>query len=124
MDEGLSIAVLVSLVVVTAILGFWRLFESRWAIRDRLGYGVRATEKNTGIFRADPQWRASASQTRLLGWLTTLTEQAGYDNARTSAVLLLTGTCALVGVTVGWSLTGRIVMGVLSALIVGSLPYF
>lgn len=129
MDKLLSIAVLASLVVVATILGFWRLSESKRAIRDRLGYRVRATEKNAGIFRAGPQkttsrWWALASQTGLLRWLTTLTEQAGYDNARTSVVLFLTGTCALVGATAGWYLTGGIVMGVLSALIVGSLPYF
>lgn len=119
MDWGLAIAALAFLATVTTILGSWRRAEARRTIRDRLGYHARATETDVGIFRtdpreADPRWR----------WLTTLTEQAGYDNARASVVLLLVGTCALVGGAAAAYRTGGIVVGVLSGLITGSLPYF
>lgn len=119
MDWGLAIAVFVSLATVTTILGFWRLSEARRRIQDRLGYRPRATETDAGIFRADP--REGDSRWRRL---TTLTEQAGYDNARASVVLLLTGTCAFVGAAAASYHTGGIVVGVLSGLIAGSLPYF
>jgi tight adherence protein B len=107
------------LATVTTILGYWRRSELRRTIRDRLGHHVRATEAEGGIFRADPRegdprWR----------WLTTLIEQAGYDNAQASVVLLLMGSCALVGGAAAAYRTGGIVAGVLSGLIAGSLPYF
>ena len=119
MNWGLAIAVVAALAVVATILGFWRLSEVRRRIRDRLGYRARVTEADAGIFRAAPQgsewgWK----------WIATLTEQAGYDNARTSAIILLMATCALVGGVAAWRHTGGIVPGVLSGLIAGSLPYF
>ena len=119
MDWGLAIAFLTFLAAVMTIVGYWRLSETRRTIRDRLGHRVRATETDVGIFRADP--REAHSRWR---WLTTLAEQAGYDNARASVILLLTGTCALVGAAAAWYHTGGIVVAGLSALIAGSLPYF
>jgi len=119
MNWGLAIAILAALTVVMIIVGFWRLYEIRRTIRGRLGYGARATEADAGIFRAAPQGAESRWR-----WIATLTEQAGYDNARTSAIILLMATCALVGGVAAWRHTGGIVPGVLSGLIAGSLPYF
>ncbi len=119
MNWGLAIALLAALVVVTTIVGFWYLSETRRRIRDRLGYRARVTEADTGIFRAAP--RGAESRWR---WIATLTEQAGYDNARPSLVLLLTVGCAILGGVAAWRHTGGIVPGVLSGLIAGSLPYF
>ena len=78
MNWGLAIAVLAALAVVTTFVGFWHLSETRRRIRERLGYRGRATEADAGIFRAAPQGADSR-------WnrIATLTEQAGYDNART-----------------------------------------
>ena len=119
MNWGLAIALLAALVVVATIVGFWQLSETRRRIRDRLGYRARVTGADAGIFRAAPQgsewgWK----------WIATLTEQAGYDDARTSAILLLMAACAIVGGVAAWRHTGWIVPGILSGLIAGSLPYF
>jgi tight adherence protein B len=119
MNWGLAIAVLTALAVVTTILAFWLRSETRRGMRERLGERACATGADAGIFRADP--REGDSTWR---WLTTLTEQAGYDNARASVLLLLTGTCAIVAGIAAWRHTGGIVVGVLSGLIAGSLPYF
>jgi hypothetical protein len=77
------------------------------------------TDADAGIFRAASQ--GAESQWK---WLDTLTEQAGYDDARTSVILLLMATCAIVGGAAAWRHTGGIVPGILSGLIAGSLPYF
>src|SRR5919106_1617698 len=117
MNWGLAIGILAALVTVTTIVAFWHLSETRRKVRDRLGYRARVTEADAGIFRtapADSRWK----------WIATLTDQAGYDNARTSVVLLLMATCAIVGGSAAWRHTGGIVPGVLSGLIAGSLPYF
>ena len=55
--------------------------------------------------------------------MATLTEQAGYDNARASVFLLLTATCAIIVGLAAWRHTGGIVPGVLCGLIGGSAPY-
>jgi tight adherence protein B len=119
MNWGLAIAVSAALAVVTTFLGFWHLSETRRRIRDRLGYRARVTEADAGIFRAAPEGADSR-----WNWVATLTEQAGYDNARTSVILVLMTTCGIVGGIAAWRHTGGIVPGVLSGLIVGSLPYF
>ncbi len=122
---GLAIAALAALAVVTTIVAVWRLSEIKRTIRHRLDFQRRATKAGAGVSRAeDSIWRALASKNWLERWLTTLTEQAGYDNARTSVVLLLTGTSASVGGAAAWYFTGRIVVGVLSASIAASFPYF
>lgn len=121
---GLAIAALAASAVVITILASWRLFETRRTIGDRLRYRGRSTETGTGVSgETDSIWKALASQNRLEKWVITLTEQAGYDNARTSIVLLLTVGCALVGAVAGWHRTGGIVGGILSGLITGSFPY-
>lgn len=119
MNWGLAIAVLAALAVVATILGFWRLSEARRRIRDRLRDRARVTEADAGIFRAAPQGAEARWK-----WIATLTEQAGYDDARTSVILLLMAACAIVGGAAAWRHTGGIVPGVLSGLIAGSLPYF
>ena len=119
MNWGLAIALLAALAVVATILGFWRLSEVRRRIRDRLGHRARASEADAGIFRAAPQGAESRWR-----WIATLTEQAGYDDARTSVILLLMATCAIVGGGVAWRHTGWIVPGVMSGSVAGSLPYF
>jgi tight adherence protein B len=118
MDGGLAIAVLAALAVVITIIGFWRLFEIKRQIQNRLDYRTNTTEAGGGIFRKDD--RAAGSMFR---WITNLTEQAGYDNARASVILLLTGACAVIATVAAWRHTGGIVAGVLSGLIAGSLPY-
>ena len=122
---GLAIAALAALAVVTTIVGVWRLSEIKRTIRHRLDSQGRATKTGAGVSRAgDSIWRVLASKNWLERWLTTLTTQAGYDNARASVVLLLTGTSASVGAAAAWYFTGRIVVGILSASIAASLPYF
>ena len=117
MNWGMAIAVLAAMAVITTILGIWRLSETRRTIRDRLGYRASSSETDTGIFRTN----LGETGTR---WLTSLLMQAGYDNARPSAIFLLIVACAFVGGAAAWHHTGGIVVGVLSGLIAGSLPYF
>jgi tight adherence protein B len=119
MNWALAIAILAALLVVAIILGFWQLSESRRRIQERLGHRALATNVNAGIFRADrqagnPPWQ----------WVATLTEQAGYDNARVNVIILLSATCAVVAGIAAWRHTGGVVPGVLSGLIGGTLPYF
>ena len=82
MNWGMAIAVLAAMAVITTILGIWRLSETRRTIRDRLGYRARSSETDAGIFRTN----LGETGTR---WLTTLLMQAGYDNARPSAIFLV-----------------------------------
>lgn len=115
----LAIAILTALTVVVTILGLWRLSETRRRIQGRLGYRARAAEANTGIFRADPQDADSRWK-----WPAALCEQAGYDNARASLVIVLTITCAIVAGVAAWRHTIGVVPAVISGLVAGSLPYF
>jgi tight adherence protein B len=119
MNWGLPVAVLAAVAIVAVIVGFWYLSETRRRVRERLTYSARVTEADAGIFRAAPQGADSP-----WNWLATLTEQAGYDNARTSVILLLMATCALLGGAAAWRHTAGIVPAVLSGVAAGSLPYF
>ena len=118
MNWELAIAVMAALAVVATIMGFWRLSEAKRRIRDRLGHGAHATDADAGIFRANTQHASSPWK-----WMTTLTEQAGYDNARASVILLLTAACAVVGGLAAWRHTGGILPGVFSGLVGGFVPY-
>jgi len=118
MNWGLAIAILAALTAIATTLAFGRLYETRRRVRDRLGHAARATGADIGIFRANPQEADSRWK-----WMATLTEQAGYDNARASVILLLTAACAIIVGLAAWRHTGGIVPGVLCGLIGGSAPY-
>jgi len=117
MNWGLPVAVLAAVAIVVVIVGFWYLAETRRRIRDRLTYSSRVTEADAGIFRAAPQADS------LWNWLATLAEQAGYDNTRSSTILLLMAACALVVGIGAWRHTGGMVLAILSGLVAGSFPY-
>lgn len=119
MNWALAIAVLTALAVVTTVLAFWSRSETRRWIRERLKYRPRATGADAGIFRDDPRQGGS-----IWKWVTTLTEQAGYDSSQAKVVLLLTATCAILGAVAGWRHSGGTVPAVLFGLIGSSLPYF
>ena len=119
MNSGLAISIVAALIVTGTILALGRLFETRRKIRERLKERPRATATDVGIFRANLQEAASRWKS-----LATLTEQAGYDNARVSVILLLMLACGLVLGLAAGNRTGGFVPGILSGLVGGSLPYF
>jgi tight adherence protein B len=118
MSWELLVALLAAATVIAAILAFWRLLETRRTMRERLGYRARESNADTGIFRADREEANSR-----LKWVTNLTEQAGYDNARANVFLLLMVACAILVGFATWRHTGWIVPGLVSGLIGGALPY-
>jgi tight adherence protein B len=118
MNWGLPVAVLAAVAIGAVIVGFWYLSETRRRVRERLTYSARVTEADAGIFRAAPQGADSP-----WSWVATLAEQAGYDNARTGVIFLLTVGCALIAGIAAWRHTGGMVLGILSGLVAASLPY-
>jgi tight adherence protein B len=118
MNWGLPVAVLAAVAIVAVIVGFWYLSETRRRVRERLTYSARVTEADAGIFRAAPQGADSP-----WSWVATLAEQAGYDNARTGVIFLLTVGCALIAGIAAWRHTGGMVLGILSGLVGASFPY-
>jgi tight adherence protein B len=118
MNWGLPIAVLAAVAMVAVIVGFWYLSETRRRIRERLTYRARVTEADAGIFRAASQGADSP-----WSWVATLAEQAGYDNARVSLILILTIASALIAGIAAWRHTGGMVPGILSGLVASSFPY-
>jgi tight adherence protein B len=119
MSWEIAIAAVATLAVVTTIVGFWRMFETRRRIRERLRYRAHASDGDAGIFRADAQ-----QADRRWKWLSTLIEQAGYDNTRTSVILLLMAACGVVAGAAASRHTGGVVATVLSAIFAASIPYF
>jgi tight adherence protein B len=129
MNWAAASAVIAFMVVITVIAGLWWLSTTSRRVRDRLTYDVRHLPDDQGIIREDVGAAESrlgtlASQTPLWGRLTTLVEQAGYEASQANEVLLWLGTFALVGGIAAWFRMGGIVWGMLSAPVVGSLPYF
>lgn len=120
MDVVVAIAGLASLTVVILIMGLWWVSATNRRIRDRLQYEA-APQVDTRILRVDP-WEGDSAWRVLVSPLAALTEQAGYDTARTTNVLLLMGFFALAGGVGAWFRLGGIVWGVLVAIVTGSLP--
>jgi len=117
-----AIAGLAFLVVVTLIVGFWWFAETGRMIRQRLGTRFWIHPKaDPGIARADPR-EVDSTWARLRSPLIALAEQAGLDMRDRSRILVLMGTCAVVGGGAGWLRTGQPVWGVVAALVAGSLP--
>ena len=119
MDWVLAAAITAALTTITTTLAFWRLAETRRAVRQRLGRGARADNRVVGIFRADPDAVNSPGN-----WVATLTEQAGLESARARVLLLLMVTLTIVVGMAAWAHTGGILTAGLSGMVGGSLPYF
>jgi tight adherence protein B len=119
MTWQLAIAAVTALLAAATVVAWWQFSSRRRTLRGRLENGAGMAQGDAGIFRAAPQ----ALNSRW-GWLSTLTDQAGYDNARASVILLATAGCAIVGGIAAWRHTGGMLTGLVSAVAAGSLPYF
>jgi len=120
----LAIAGLVFLFVVILVAGAWWVSQSNRNVRARLS---RATPlASTQILKpetekGDRSIDALLRRTGLPDRLASLAAQAGYKTAASDLTLIVVA-CAAVGGAGGWLRTGVFVWGILTALILGSVP--
>jgi len=120
----LAIAGLVFLFVVILVAGAWWVSQSNRNVRARLS---RATPlASTQILKPETEKGdrgidALLRRTGLPDRLASLAAQAGYKTAASDLTLIVVA-CAAVGSAGGWLRTGVFVWGILTALILGSVP--
>jgi tight adherence protein B len=120
----LAIAALVFLCVVILVVGFWWVAQTNRSVRARLSrphWGDPTQILKLEFEKADGGIAALLGRTGLPDRLAVLAAQAGYKTATTDLILVVLA-CAAVGGAGGWLRTGVFAWGILTALILGSVP--
>jgi tight adherence protein B len=123
----MTIAVVAALVFVgifATIVGFWWVRTAGERVRQRLAHPVTASMAEHQLLRKEhvpSLLERLVRRSDLVAQLSTLSAQAG-SNQSTTDVLLVIGTCGLVGATLGWWRIGNLGGALLAGLLTGAMP--
>ena len=119
------VAALVFIGIFATIVGFWWVRTAGERVRQRLAHPMTATTTEHQLLRKDHAEPSALERlvrrSDLVAQLSTLSVQAG-SNQSTTDVLLVIGTCGLVGATLGWWRIGNLGGALLASLLTGAMP--
>jgi tight adherence protein B len=121
---ALTVAALAFIAVFGLVVGLWWAAALRRRVSERLKPEVQATERWSGVLRAQHDANGLTTllvRTPLYVWLTRLVEQSGRQ-ASPSDVVMIIAAFVVVGGLVGWVRLGGPDWALLTGLITGSLP--
>jgi tight adherence protein B len=120
-----AVAALVFIGIFATIVGLWWVRTAGERVRQRLAHPVTAGMAEAQVLRKD---HASPSalerlvrRSDLVEQLRTLSAQTGSNQSMTD-LLLVIGTCGLVGAALGWWRIGNVGGALLAGLLVGAAP--
>jgi tight adherence protein B len=124
----MTIAVVAGLVFVgifATIVGLWWVRTTGERVRQRLAHPMTASMAEHQLLRKEHAvpsvLERLVRRSGLVAQLSTLSAQAG-SNQSTTDVLLVIGTCGLVGATLGWWRIGNLGGALLAGLLAGAMP--
>jgi len=119
------VAALVFIGIFVTIVGLWWVRTAGERVRERLAHSMTASTTEHQLLRKDHAVPSPLERlirrSDLVGQLTALSAQAGSNQSMTD-VLLVIGTCALVGATLGWWRFGNVGGAMLAGLLCGAAP--
>jgi tight adherence protein B len=120
-----AVAALVFVGIFGTIVGLWWVRAAGERVRQRLAHRVTASIAEHQLLRKDHAVPSALERlvrrSDLVAQLSTLSSQAG-SNQSTTDVLLVIGTCGLVGATLGWWRIGNVGGAMLAGLLFGAAP--